>query len=80
MKILKLKSHLKVYLQVWFAMKLTKINLLQRLSPEEVVSTDGKTFFKKNNSSEKAIVGPVGRCQNQKTHQKKLLIIMELMQ
>ncbi len=29
------------------------------LSPEEVVSTDGKTFFKKNNSSEKVIVGPV---------------------
>ena len=36
------------------------------LSPEEVVSTDGKTFFKKNNSSEKVIVGPVSRCQNQK--------------
>jgi leucyl-tRNA synthetase len=29
------------------------------LSPEEVVSTDGKIFFKKNNSSEKVIVGPI---------------------
>ena len=28
------------------------------LSPEEITSEDGKNFYKKNNSSEKIIVGP----------------------
>ena len=29
------------------------------LSPEEVLSNDGKNFFKKNNPTQKVIVGPI---------------------
>ena len=36
------------------------------LSPDEVVSEDGKKFFEKTNPKNEVIVGPSNLCQNQK--------------
>ena len=50
---------MKVYLhKVWFAMKHIKIKKNNWLSPDEVISKDGKKFYNKKNLKEKVIVGP----------------------
>ena len=55
----KIKEPLVVYLlKEWFAIKHIKTKITEWLSPDEVVSEDGKKFFEKTNPKNEVIVGP----------------------